>query len=146
MAQKLVILAVIAAMGSGTAALSEGRGAAFDTLDADNNGQVTEAEMRAAQEARFAAADTNGDGVLSEEEIAARSSQRAAERAKRMISRLDSNDDGALSQAELNERRDIGRVFARLDANDDGSISEDEFAEGRKKMRKRMRDGAKNGG
>ena len=57
-----------------------------------------------------------------------------------MIERFDENDDGQLTQDEIRENRNEGRIFARLDADDDGVISKSEFEDGRKMMRNRMRE------
>ncbi|QFS81687.1 EF hand [Roseivivax sp. THAF40] len=110
------------------------RGAGFAQIDADQDGRVTEAEMIAMAEARFAARDANGDGVLSSDEILAERRAKQSDRATRMIERLDSDGDNALSFAEISERRDPAELFARLDANEDGAVSEEEFA-ALKKMR-----------
>jgi Ca2+-binding EF-hand superfamily protein len=118
----------------------------FGTLDTDGNGQLTQSELAAAADARFGATDTNGDGVLSRDEIINQSRKNSERRAERMIERLDSDGDGALSQAELQSRRDPARMFARIDANSDGVITEDEFEDGRKKMRKRMKHNRSNDG
>ena len=105
----------------------------FATLDTNGDGQITMAELTAQGEARFAAADTNGDGALSEAELLARASERADDRAakmvERMLERLDENDDGLIQQTELPERDGdrAERRFERADANDDGVISEEEF-------------------
>lgn len=77
-------------------------------------------------EERFAAADTNSDGVLSREEFKAQRSKRFAE--------FDTDKSGGLSQAEFevalkgspNERR-AGLAFKRADQNSDGSISQTEW-------------------
>ncbi|MCK0150647.1 EF-hand domain-containing protein [Marivita sp. S6314] len=102
----------------------------FARLDTDKNGSVS-AEEFAAGANRFARLDTDGDGLLTAEELAAGGQDRATRKAARMIERLDSNDDGMLSEAEIEARRDPSRMFDRLDANDDGVVSEEEFAEAR---------------
>ncbi|MES2549753.1 MAG: hypothetical protein V4630_08665, partial [Pseudomonadota bacterium] len=92
-ATKKSAIAALAVMGAllGTAALAEkggmgmgmgmdmdgeGRGAMltqmFDTMDADKDGKLTLAELEAHRTAEFAAADTNGDGALSADELSAR--------------------------------------------------------------------------
>lgn len=45
--------------------------AIFAALDADRNGQVTTEELARMPEARFAAQDTNGDGILDAQELSA---------------------------------------------------------------------------
>lgn len=104
----------------------------LERFDANGDGQITQAEVDAAAEARFAEADANGDGTLSVEEMIARAEARRMERLttriERMVARLDTDGDGALSADEMAERRD-GRFFDMLDADNDGVITGEELAE-----------------
>ena len=120
-------------------ALANTRGPDFSTLDTDGNGEVTMQEMQASAQTRFDAADTDGDGFLSQAELEAHSSARAAERAERMMSRMDADDDGKLSPDEMAPRRDPARFFERMDKDDNGSLSEEEFEQARAKMKDRGR-------
>lgn len=108
------------------------QGPDFATLDADGDGQVTEAELQARGDARFAAADADGDGLLTAEEMVSHVKGDRVERVERRVERLiedrDSNADGALSRAELGNERG-GRMLERADSNNDGAISREEFAE-----------------
>lgn len=144
-----IALTVIAAttIGAGAALAKGGHGGhgfkggkmTFEQLDADGNGEVTQAEMEAAKAARFAAADSNGDGVLSVEELAAQASAQIAARTTKMIERFDTDGDGALSQEEMPKPRrggDSAKMFERLDADGSGGISKEEFEEGRKHARR----------
>ncbi len=80
----------------------------FAAADADGDGKITEDEMKAAAEKRFADADTNGDGMLSADEMVARAeAQREARRVERMTER---------SQAMID----------RLDYDGDGMLSLEE--------------------
>lgn len=101
----------------------------FATLDVNSDGQLTQDELAAAGAARFATIDTDGNGTISVEELATQAEGRAADRAARVLGRLDANEDGVLSQDELPQRdgRRMTRMFDRVDANDDGTISEEEF-------------------
>ena len=107
------------------------RGAIFSQLDADQDGQVTRAEMMAAAQARFAKQDSDGDGALSQSEMKAaaegRAGKKAEKRFEKMLKRADVDGDGKLSFAELSQKRG-DRHFARMDGNGDGAISRDEFA------------------
>ncbi|UPY39201.1 hypothetical protein [Sediminicoccus sp. KRV36] len=58
------------------ARMEQGRAAMFRALDADRNGQVTLVEIRPAVEARFRAADANGDGAVVREELPQRGHHR----------------------------------------------------------------------
>lgn len=117
------------------AAFANTRGPDFSTLDTDGNGEVTIEEMQASAQTRFDAADTDGDGFLSQTELEAHSNENAAERAERMISRMDADDDGKLSPEEMMHRRNPERFFKRMDKDDNGTISKEEFEEARAKMK-----------
>ena len=131
---KLTIAAVLAlaTAGAGTAALAYGGGkyavraeAHFAEMDADKDGKVSAAEMRAYRAASFAKADANGDGKLSVEELdEARKAQRI-ERLQKMVLWLDSDGDGMLSVEEFDPRK--GAMLSRMDADGDGSLTMEEM-------------------
>jgi Ca2+-binding EF-hand superfamily protein len=94
-----------------TAAGAERSGAWFDKLDADKDGYVTREETRQARETRrsdmrekaeahFKAADSNGDGQLSLDEVQAKM-PKLADR----FGTLDKDKNGFLSQSELQRPR-----------------------------------------
>lgn len=78
---------------------------------------------------RLMKADANGDGAVTRDEFSAfRRSQ---------FARLDRDDDGFLTQAEIDRvarflpaEFDAGQMIPRFDANKDGRVSVDEFANG----------------
>jgi Ca2+-binding EF-hand superfamily protein len=130
--------------GMGQGAQMGGMAGEFDfaEADADKDGKVTEAELRAWRAARTAALDADGDGKISEAELVA-SSLRAAEaratrRARQMISRLDADGDGALSAAELLAGGQMqGAFFDRIDRDGDGALTEAELTQARDRMMQR---------
>lgn len=104
----------------------------FETLDADKDGKLTQAELDAYKAQEFAKADTNGDGMLSAGEMLARAKarqgERMANRVNRMIARIDTDNDGMLSASEMQAMPRGKNMFKRMDANNDGTITTEEFA------------------
>lgn len=152
----LTLAALTAAMGLGfTGTAFAERGPAnggvmlqmFDAIDADKDGKVTQAEIDAHRAARVTAADANGDGLMSADELAAMRLADMTERAKteaaEMIANLDSDGDGLLSAAEMATRPALGKLFDRADTDDDGAISRDEATAAAEKMAKRMNEGGR---
>jgi Ca2+-binding EF-hand superfamily protein len=103
----------------------------------------------------FTAADSNADGSLNAEELAARElarfTENLPERTARMIEWRDANGDGSLSADEIGEGP-MEDHFAMIDTDDDGAISKAEadaaverFAERRGKRGHGMKDGMKDG-
>lgn len=115
----------------------------FDQLDADGDGKLTEEELASkGPAAAFAEADADGDGLLSSDELAAfadaREAARKAQRQERMLSRLDTNEDGQLSLEELEAHGpDRGRMFEAMDKDGDGVVTKTELSQMRPMMGKR---------
>lgn len=129
-----------------TADRTRGEPVQFEAVDADGNGSLSRAELRQFREARQAdilrGADADGDGRLDRSELTAAmvigEDARRARRVEAMITRLDANQDGALSVAEIERARADGserrllredRLFRRFDADGSGELSAAESAE-----------------
>lgn len=92
----------------------------FNAMDADKNGKLTEKEFTAAMDAARA---ERGDGA-----------QRAGRpgggmggmMAGRMFDRMDSNEDGIVTQQEARDA--AGQMFDRMDADRNGVVSAEERA------------------
>ena len=129
----ILAAAIVAGFAASGATARDGGSHRFSEIDADGNGQVTQEEMAAHVDARFAAADTDGDGFLDTEELMAQAMARAEGRAARMLERLDSDGDGALSAEELEQMgKDRGgkrliRMLDRMDADGDGKLARAEM-------------------
>ncbi|MEM8591813.1 MAG: calcium-binding protein [Pseudomonadota bacterium] len=129
--------ALAATMGlTAMAADAKGRGggerASFSELDADGSGEVTQAEILAHAQARFDAADMNGDGSLSAEEMIAARSDNASERLERRVSRFleraDDDGNGTLEFGEFGPSQERAAArFERIDTDGSGGISEAEM-------------------
>jgi len=131
---------------------------AFDRLDANHDGKITAAEVDAARSQRtqskngqpvkaqaagftglFARADTNKDNVLSRAEFDAmgqelkarmeRASVARGETAVRMFDLEDSNKDGRVTLAEMQQA--ALAQFDRVDLNHDGTITPQERQQAR---------------
>lgn len=115
----------------------------FSRLDADKDGQITEAEAgdkKAQFERLMRTADKNKDGKLSREEFTAGLRDPELKEApagggpgggrpmgdpKELFRRADRNGDGKIDKDEAPDR--MKENFGRIDANGDGSIDEKEF-------------------
>lgn len=114
----------------------------FDKADTNSDGAITLDEVNARMRERLQQADSDGDSTVTKAEIIAAIEQHAEHRrAKRMsgtiadqlVYRLDVDDNGSVSLAEVENR--AGKLFALMDFNDDGRI---EKAEIRRSMPHRM--------
>lgn len=77
------------------------------------------------------AADKDGDGSLSREELEALALERIVKRmADRMERRLDIDGDGTVTIAEIEKQR--GKEFAALDRNEDGVLDRSELRAGKR--------------
>lgn len=139
-------LAIIIA-GSSDVAARKGPGMSdvtFEELDTDGNGELTKAELDARRTERFARMDANGDGAVTRDEIEAHIASHAGANAERMMQRFDKDEDGKLTEAEMQPRKQRGeRMFSRLDADGNGSLNKSEFESAKTKMkrwRKRHKD------
>lgn len=104
-------------------------GMSFETIDADKDGQITQAEMETMAQARFAAADADGDGFLTQEEMEAAGRERMKKHMASMMERMDTDGDGKIAMAEMKPRHDPSEMFGRIDSDGDGAISKEEFEE-----------------
>jgi Ca2+-binding EF-hand superfamily protein len=119
----------MAQMGQGNGEQGPQLAEMFAGIDTDSNGKVTQEELAAHRAAMFAAFDANGDGNLNSEELAARQLARFTEslpdRTARILERQDDNGDGSLSVDEMGEGP-MENHFARIDSDNDGAISQAE--------------------
>lgn len=114
----------VAAMGSSQAVAQD---AAFERMDADKSGDVSLAEFVAAGNPRVTAADKDGDGKVTLEQLSASLSGNDAV-ARDLMVRFDTNKDGTITRAEVDARR--ASNFKKLDANADGKLQKSEMPGG----------------
>lgn len=147
MFRKILLSAVAVSLVTGTAALAQDNASAdkpaaekvmprgFQTLDADKDGFVTPEEFGKRRIDRLKAADTNGDGELTQDELMAYIQKRDLERRTRAMSRmLDIDGDGKIMIGEIEKQ--MAKRLALLDTNDDGKVSQDELARAHRFMGK----------
>ena len=103
----------------------------FARMDADKDGKVTLAEVTAFRANMVADADTDKDGLLSVDELAAHDAKmvqaNAADRAAARVAAQDLNADGKLSVEEMLAPPMPANLFGHLDTDGDGAISQAEF-------------------
>ncbi|HNQ76430.1 MAG TPA: EF-hand domain-containing protein [Pseudothauera hydrothermalis] len=94
----------------------------FASADANGDGLVSKAEFIAARDARFDVLDTNRDGFLVRDEMAAAApGLRGRMMLPVMFPQFDSNGDGKVSRQEFSAAPAPG--FDMADANGDGMVS-----------------------
>ena len=104
-------------------------GAAFlDSIDANKDGNISQAEHDAMRATHLAELDRNNDGFVTYEEHKAARDARARDH---FAKRHDKDGDGRVSIDEMAERGE--GMFDRMDANDDGMVTQEEMRQGRGK-------------
>ncbi len=97
----------------------------FQELDADGNGQVTQAEIQSHQARLLNDHDADRDGGLSLEEYESVWLAQSRNRMVRRFQRLDADGNGTVTTAEMERMGE--RMLTRADRNSDGAISQDEL-------------------
>jgi Ca2+-binding EF-hand superfamily protein len=133
------LLAAIAATGLLAAgilvAAPGGKGGKFfEGLDANGDGAISQQEVAAKKAAHARELDGNNDGFVDYDEMKAAREARAREH---FTKRHDANGDGRVSLDEMQSRG--GNMFERLDGNNDGTITRDEMAQAREHGRRGQR-------
>jgi len=119
----------------------EGRHKAkFAKLDTDGDGSLSKAELGDHRMAEiFDEIDGDGNGLLSQDEFFAAKKARhegkkgrghhgdPAERAAKMMEKLDANHDGAVTKDEVGDHRFLADKFAEIDRDADGKITTEEL-------------------
>jgi Ca2+-binding EF-hand superfamily protein len=91
------------------------------TVDANNDGALTQDEINAAVNSRFTEFDADKNGSLSLTEFEALWAEITKPMAVRAFQFLDPNGDAAVSKTEIDDRFD--KVVSRFDRNGDGQLS-----------------------
>jgi len=95
----------------------------LNALDTNHDGMISAEEIAAAT-ASLLTLDKNADGEITGDEMRVRQ-QTPEERADHMLDEWDTNKDGKVSQAEAPER--MVSQFGSIDKNGDGFLDRDEL-------------------
>lgn len=98
----------------------------LESFDLDGNGILTQEEVDQARRERFARFDADNDGKLTLQEYEALWLDAMRDHLTRRFERLDGDDDSAVSPEEF--VAPFGDVIQRLDTNEDGQITQDEVS------------------
>ena len=119
----------------------------FQRLDKNQDGKLTRDELPERIADRIMAADTDGDGAVTQAELEAAGARMGGRRGPnaqgrqgrqgrpdpaQMFAHLDKNQDGKLTKDELPER--MAERLMAADTNGDGAITKAEFEAAREKM------------
>jgi hypothetical protein len=101
----------------------------LQTVDTNGDGALSQDEINAAINARFAEFDADKNGSLSLPEFEALWAEITRPAAVRAFQFLDPNGDASVAKTELDDR--FGTLVSRFDRNDDGMLSPDDRSEHR---------------
>ncbi|MFZ2099800.1 MAG: EF-hand domain-containing protein [Oricola sp.] len=105
-------------------------GQMFQRADKDNSGTITPEEFTAASPFAIASADANSDGKVNVDELTdSMMREMMKRRAERMIERFDTDNDGQISLAEIENSQK--KMFDSIDIDGSGAIEQDELSQQR---------------
>jgi Ca2+-binding EF-hand superfamily protein len=125
-----VIAALSVLLAASAAGAQDRAGFMVNRLDADQNGEVTPDELRAAKARQFDRADADGDGRVTADEFSAvrermaRIARLGGDRMTERALKLDRDGDGVLTRDEFTTPSPL---LALIDADGNGAISRAEF-------------------
>lgn len=97
----------------------------WQRFDTDDDGVISHKEFDARRQALFAEADANHDGKLNIDELKAYQDLRRQARLEARFKALDADGDGSISAAELAQPAE--RMWTRLDTDEDGAVTPDDM-------------------
>tara|TARA_Y100001934_G_C12378383_1_gene790679 strand:- start:3534 stop:4046 length:513 start_codon:yes stop_codon:yes gene_type:complete len=93
----------------------------FDSIDADGDGKITQAEIDKVRNERLGNHDRDGDGNLNLEEFAGVWHETTRPLTVRAFQILDTDGNSVITRAEYD--RPLANIVERLDRNQDGGLS-----------------------
>ncbi|MFT4797503.1 MAG: Ca2+-binding EF-hand superfamily protein [Candidatus Azotimanducaceae bacterium] len=124
--QKIALATMLLAISSTSLAGPNGQGKRmFDRMDADGDSYISFNEFKQPGKNRGPRADLDGNGEVTQAEVAqhvAEKNAEMAEKANRRFEKMDLNEDGVVTKDEARET-----AFYRLDQNQDGFLSPEEL-------------------
>ena len=112
----------------------------FEKVDANQDGQISQAEAKGRLKKNFATIDSNQDGFISLEEL--KNKPKGKKGKGKRFEKLDADQDGQISEAEA--KGPIKKNFATIDSNQDGFISKEELKAAPKSAKRKARKKNKN--
>ncbi len=109
----------------GRHAMSQHAADLFDKFDADKDGNLTKAELENAVKSRIQGSDTDNDGKLSVSEFESIWLEFSRPFMIKGFQMLDKNADGEVTEGEF--KTPLNRIVSHLDSNDDGTVSKKEL-------------------
>ncbi|WP_169719114.1 EF-hand domain-containing protein [Brevundimonas aveniformis] len=105
---KTLLIGGLAALSIGGVAMAQDGQRGPRAADSDGDGRISQAEFVAGAVQRFDNGDANRDGTLTADEVRAGMEARRSERRDQMFARMDANGDGSISRAEFDARPQRG--------------------------------------
>ena len=97
----------------------------MEQFDANEDGKLTKVEIDETVRSRIVGADSNGDGQLDLEEFQPLLVEIMRPKIVDGFQFLDADGDAVITMEEI--ERPVARLVSRLDRNDDGELTEDEM-------------------
>ena len=110
----------------------------FLAADKDKDGKLTLAELTPPAERRFLKMDTNGDNAVSRMEIETRLRAAMERQLERMLTRMDADKDGTITQGEFDGL--LTTKFGKADVDANGAVTFEEAKAYKLAMRQEMRE------
>lgn len=93
----------------------------FEKVDANRDGKIAIVEFTPLAHRRLAKLDANGDKAVSQAEIETRLQEALKRRIDRMMTLMDADRNGSISEAELDKL--VADMFNTADSDKDGGLS-----------------------